>query len=202
MTPDEVHQRIARLRTIYQRISGPRLVIPDGCVFRLDRVEQQLLAALARDQGPSPEHDGYPTGEVGSGGMYAARSSTEAAVLAGYRTEPNVPIEQAHGHWTPPPADPHHQNTVAALQALDAMNDAWRTLLNRLDAIENDRKTFKHSNPGDDCIVCGRWVEGTAADRLRRGMCNTDYQAWLRAGQPPLEWYQPQPGIERARWAA
>lgn len=203
MTPDELHRTFSRLRAMHHVIKGPRLIIPEGAVFRLDLTEQRLLAALQRDQGPGPERDGYPTGNLGSGGQDAPQSSAEAAVMAGYQTERNIPVEHAQGWWKPPAPDPHHANTQAAIEALQTLDQAWRTLLRRLDAIDNDRATTKHSNPGGECIICGRWVEGTADDRLRRGMCDKDRKAWERAGQPDLEWYRPDPNdltIERARW--
>ena len=34
------------------------------------------------------------------------------------------------------------------------------------------------------CLACGRWVHGTAEDRLRSGMCEAHYKAWCRAGRP------------------
>jgi hypothetical protein len=34
------------------------------------------------------------------------------------------------------------------------------------------------------CLACGRWVHGTADDRLRSGMCEAHYRAWCRAGRP------------------
>jgi hypothetical protein len=200
MSANELRRLVGKLRAALAVVRGPRLTLPANTVLRLDEVEQRLLAALERDEGPGPAHDGYPSGSVGAGGEYAPRSSTEAAVLASYRLDPEKHPERSAGWWKEP-SDPHHKLTTEAAAALRTMTDAWVTLLARLDAIEDRSEKSKHSNPGGACIVCGRWVEGTAEDRLRRSMCDTDYRAWKRAGEPPLVFFREvEGGPERARW--
>jgi len=34
------------------------------------------------------------------------------------------------------------------------------------------------------CLACNREVAGTPKDRVRSGMCQADYQRWIRAGRP------------------
>lgn len=35
-----------------------------------------------------------------------------------------------------------------------------------------------------DCMACGRYCSGAASDRLRSGLCPSDYIRWVRAGRP------------------
>ena len=189
----DIRRAVQHLRVLYRRVDGPRYTIPEGAVHRLDVVERKLIDALNRDR-EHPAHDGYPSGNSSgrSGGVFT-NTSVETAALN----------HLEHGN----PPDPHHADTTTALDALATIDEALRTLLRALDSIDHGRKTEKHSNPGGDCVVCGRYVEGTAEDRLRRGMCAADHRAWLRAGQPELEFYVVDPDAppaqrqERERWA-
>jgi hypothetical protein len=63
------------------------------------------------------------------------------------------------------------------------MTASLATLLTRLDAIDK-LATIRRNDPAGFCGCCGRWVEGTANDRLRSGYCHTDYTAWIRDGRP------------------
>lgn len=193
-TDADIRRHVHHLRSLQQRVEGPRPVIPEGCVYRLDRVEQKLLDALRRDH-DGPANDGYPTGSSDTGRRGGAETSTSVETAALNQLE--------HGN----PEDPHHTDTINALTALADLDDALRRLYRALDSIDHRRQApSRHSNPGGECIVCGRWVEGTADDPIRRGMCDKDRKAWERAGRPELEWYvvdpdaPPDQRIERARW--
>jgi hypothetical protein len=67
MTPDQARSLINTLRPLLRRVRGPRATLSPDTVLGLDDVEARLLAALERDDGPGPEHDGYPSGAKGSG---------------------------------------------------------------------------------------------------------------------------------------
>ncbi|MGE3621781.1 MAG: hypothetical protein AB7L84_15095 [Acidimicrobiia bacterium] len=169
-----------------RHVEGPRSVLNPDTVLKLHEVEARLLEAVRRDRGPGPARDGFPSGRLGPGGEYAPSSTTEGAALAGYRLS-GGPVELAAGHWEDPEVSYHHRLTVEAGAALDALDEAWRTLLRRLDAIgAASKEPPRTSGPGGYCLVCGRWVTGDSDDRLRRGMCRPDYVAWGRAGRPEL----------------
>lgn len=186
MTPDDARRRFNSIRRLHAHIRGPKLTYNPGSVLQVDDLELQLLAAMARDAGPGPQPDGFPSGVKGSGGEYAARSTTEAATLASYRLDKNVNPEHAHGQWVATP-DPHHQLTTKAAEALRTIDEALNTLLRTLELIRhNGREPARSSNPGGDCLACDRHVEGTANDRIRRGMCSACYTAWGRDGKPDL----------------
>lgn len=59
-----------------------------------------------------------------------------------------------------------------------------------------------------DCKACGEWVPGVDRDRIVRGMCPADYEAWRRAGKPEIRYYSLNPdrpdgddAQERITWA-
>lgn len=175
INPQQVTRDIERLRRLQNAIvKGRPFLLPEGAVTKLDQVERRLLEAVRRDNTGDPLNDGYPSGFVGSGGMDAAQSSTEAALLAQYDRD---------GNLLPTRPDPHHALTAAAVTALEQAADAISDLYGKLDAIDR-LATIHRTDPSGHCAACSRWVEGTAVDRLRAGYCEACYRAWDRAGRP------------------
>lgn len=186
MTFDTEHVRreIGRLRRLQQAVhKGRPFVLPQGAVTDLDQVERRLIEAVRRDLTGEPVKDGYPTGRLGVGGENAPQSRTEGAALAGYDDD-GQPREPIH--------DPHHELTTAAVDALERAVQAIDVLMMKLDAIDR-LATVHRTDPAGYCAACGRWVEGTAADRLRAGYCDACRKAWERAGRPD------RPTFERQR---
>lgn len=178
---------IERLRRMADtQYQGKRFLLPEGAVSRLDLVERRLLAAIRRDETGTTERDGFPSGAgPGDGGEYAAQSTAEAAALSTYRLDDPRHPEQSAGYWGQQERDEHHAYTDAAANALERAADALSDLIEKLDAI--DRLAHQtRTDPSGSCLVCSRFVEGTSVDRLRRGMCSSDYNAWVRAGRPEL----------------
>lgn len=168
--PTHVRAEIERLRRLQRTtVNGRPHVLPDGATSALDTVEKRLLEAVRRDLAGDSTVDGYPTGSLSNGGENAAQSSTEGAALA-----------RIDGT---PPVDKHHALTDTAVAHLEAAAAHVRRLVETLDAIDR-LATIHRQDPSGYCNACGRWVEGTSADRLRSGYCDTDYRAWLRAGRP------------------
>lgn len=188
MNERQIRANLERLRRMQQAtLKGRPFLIPEGTITRLDIVERRLLEAVKRDETGSTLPDGYPTGNVGSGGEDAPQSSTEAAALSGYRLN-----SDGEGSWGNYEQDRHHELTTAAAEALDRAAAALDTLMSQLDAIDR-LATIQRTDPSGHCQACGRWVEGTANDRLRAGYCDADRKAWERAGRPD------RPTFERQR---
>lgn len=83
-------------------------------------------------------------------------------------------------------------------QKLDAaLHRCWvdildvRTLITNITshAGADDRKTNQQPGSGD-CLVCSKYVPGTAEDRLRAGYCNACRMAWVRADRPDRVMFQ------------
>ena len=167
---------------------GKPFVLPQGCVSRLDLVERRLIEALDRDASGSVERDGYPSGGMGDGG---ARSGASVRVEDEYGSTDTVPVTSteaaAFARLGRQERDPHHELTELAARHLEQAANAIDGLLTALDDIDKlaNPNAWK-PDPSGSCLVCDRHVEGTAADRLRRGMCHTDYMAWVRHGRPDL----------------
>lgn len=49
-----------------------------------------------------------------------------------------------------------------------------------LTPIDPDKVDRTRQASGGDCSACGRYVPGTAEDRLKAGYCAADYEAWKR----------------------
>lgn len=89
----------------------------------------------------------------------------------------------------PEAADRHATSQV--LDVLNRLSAAREELVNRLPAIAaalEGRELSDHETQVDAsaCMVCSNIVV-----RLKRGMCETDYKAWVRAGRPDvMRWSQ------------
>ena len=85
---------------------------------------------------------------------------------------------------------PHaHDDLVAAIAALDKAALTLAAVIRQLKPLDkNDPSIHRgRQNTVPACIVCA----GPAVP-ARRGMCGTDYQAWLRADRPDLEGFKRQ----------
>lgn len=178
MTPEQTEALVRRLRRMNDAVKGGRPVfLPDGSVSRLDLIERRLIAAVRRANTPGPEQDGYPSGHRGGGATdeesidYHPDSSAQHA---------------AFGRLKGVPKDEVLEDALTAYRLLETAVNAIGELAVRLDLIDERAKSEKHSNAGGSCIICDRHVEGTAVDRLRRGMCHTDFTAWTRSGRPDI----------------
>jgi hypothetical protein len=179
---NQTRQLIDRLRRLHDAtMNGKPARLPEGAVSRLDLIERRLLEALRRDQTGTTERDGYPGGRLGAGGQDAPQSSTEGAVLAGYRVDGDIDMD--HGYWASPEHDTHHERTQRAFRHLEAAAEALRHLSSTLDEIDR-HSHVRREDPAGHCQACSRWVEGTEADRVRSGYCPACYRAWLRADRP------------------
>lgn len=200
MNDHQTRLLIDRLRRLQRTLhKGKPFLLPEGAITNLDVIERRLIEALRRDATGTVEHDGYPTGTVGSGGQDAAQSTTEGAALAGYRLDHPSDVEHSDGTWDHQPHDQHHELTTAAAHALQRAADAVADLIEKLDAIDR-LATIPRTDPSGHCAACDRWVEGTANDRLRSGYCHTDYTAWVRAGRPDRAQFERQ-RRSTAAWA-
>jgi hypothetical protein len=192
-SPQEINAAIHRIRRALIQSTGNRFpVVPKGGgIIRLDEVERKLLEALKRDAGYGPELDGYPSGGSGEsrgGGpsiLVDTDTGKERIGVTGVEAVAFRRIE--HGDSE---KDPHHELTEVALARLAEMNHALDGLLAALAEIDKKADTSRHSNDGGTCMICERRVEGTAIDRLRRGMCQADYTAWVRGGRPDVVQFQ------------
>lgn len=187
MKPNVAAIYIERLRRMADaQYQGKRFILPEGAVSRLDLIERRLLEAIRRDETGGTERDGFPSGAgPGDGGEYAAQSTTEAAAMSTYRLDDSRHPEDSAGYWGQQERDEHHAYTQSAADALERAANAISDLIEKLDAI--DRLAHQtRTDPSGSCLVCSRFVEGTSVDRLRRGMCSSDYNAWVRAGRPEL----------------
>jgi hypothetical protein len=174
MTPEQTKALIRRLRRLQDATRNGRVaLLPEGSVSRLDLLERRLVALVNRALTPGPTRDGYPTGHVGVGGEDAPQSSTEGSALA---------------RIARPVRDEVLEDAQAAYRHLEMAVNEIAALLIRLDKVDDllAKSNQRHSNMPESCIACDRVVEGTAVDRLRRGLCATDYRAWLRLGRPDI----------------
>lgn len=78
----------------------------------------------------------------------------------------------------------------------DKMTETWtdllalRTLITKVVAhAAPDQKRMPRPGSGD-CFACGRYVSGSANDRLRAGYCDSCRMAWERAGRPDRVQFQ------------
>lgn len=154
---------------IYQirRLTVPRT---DKQPSILDDAERRLLDAIRRNRSGTPTKDGFGSGRPSMGGEDAG-SSTETAALA---------------NLTKTPADPIAEELAAAWLELEEAVANLNRFRHRLDLIDHLSAVNVRQDPSGNCIVCDRFVEGTANDRLRRGMCAADFAAWDRAGRPDV----------------
>jgi hypothetical protein len=174
MNPEQTRALVHRLRRLQDATRNGRVaLLPEGSVSRLDLLERRLVALVNRALTPGPTRDGYPTGHVGVGGEDAPQSSTEGSALA---------------RIARPVRDEVLEDAQAAYRHLEMAVNEIAALLIRLDKVDDllAKSNQRHTNPGGDCCSCDRHVEGTAVDRLRRGMCHTCYTAWSRAGRPDI----------------
>lgn len=188
-TPEQTEAHLWRLRrTLIQLTNGRQPVLTSGARMGLDEIERKLLDAVRRDNTAAPNRDGHRTNSIGGG-----RGTGPTIVVDDENGQPDtIPVTTVeaaalarleHGDTEP---DPHHALTVAAYKHLEHAAKAIAALVTTLDSIDELANTSRHSNPGGTCISCGRHVEGTPDDRLRRGLCGADYRAWLRAGSPEI----------------
>lgn len=199
-TPEQTEALVWRLRrTLIQLTNGRQPVLTSGARMGLDEIERKVLAAVRRDNTASPDRDGHRRNSIGGG-----RGTGPAIVVEDENGQPDtIPVTTVeaaalarleHGATED---DPHHALTDTAVSHLAAAAHAIDKLTETLDAIDALANTSRHSNPGGTCIACGRHVEGTPDDRLRRGLCAADYRAWLRAGSPDITYTRTQ-GEDRA----
>lgn len=173
MTPEATRALIARLRRMADATrNGKMVLLPEGAVSRLDLMERRLIAAVNRALTPGPERDGFPGGHPGMGGEDAPQSSTEGAALARLKGAPKDPMSDA---------------ALRAFRHLETAVNELAGLMLQLDHIDEALSTpYRHANMPAACLACDRMVEGTANDRLRRGLCEADYKAWARSGKPDI----------------
>lgn len=136
-----------------------------------------------RARTPGPAADGYGTGigdgvGVAGGGVSDPTAGAASALADGYGTDD--PIAEL---WATA-----SESMRAALAALDA---ASRATSRAMDLGEAERGRRPAS---DACRVCA--VDAAS----RRGMCDADYQAWRRAGQPELVAWVDDAKADRLRW--
>jgi hypothetical protein len=179
VTPDQARALISRLRRMQDATrNGRPAFLPDGSVSRLDLVERRLLTAVQRALTPGPERDGFPSGHLGGGSTseededYHPDSSTQHAAFTRLKGGAKDPMSAA---------------TLLAYRHLETAVNELAALGMQLDHIDEVFSTpYRSSNPGGSCLACDRHVEGTAVDRLRRGLCERDYRQWLRSGKPDI----------------
>lgn len=135
----------------------------------LDTLQSAGIELFDRDR-HTAQPDGYPTSSMGGDGRGGSTgSSTENAALA------------------EPRRDQVHLDALGLrhnmLRMVEYANAALGCVQHAKQVSED--KPADHG-PSGACVVCDRRVEGTAEDRLRRGMCHADYTAWVRAGRPDI----------------
>jgi hypothetical protein len=176
MNPEQTRALVHRLRRLQDATRNGRVaLLPEGSVSRLDLLERRLVALVNRALTPGPERDGYPSGHLGGGEDidYHPDSSTQHAAF--------TRLER-------PARDVVYEDAQAAYRHLEAAVNELAALTMRLDKVDDllAKGNQRHSNMPESCLVCDRTVEGTAVDRLRRGLCDADYRAWLRLGRPDI----------------
>lgn len=81
----------------------------------------------------------------------------------------------------PDPLALEHAALVAEIGLLDKAAAALVARLRRLEPIDPKKLERGRVNSVPACIICGG-----PAPRCRRGMCDADYTAWLRAERPDI----------------
>lgn len=149
---------------------------PDQWFRQLERLvstitylQEQAPILFRRDQHTS-QPDGFPASSLGGDGRGGTTgSSTETAALA------------------EPRRDVIHNDAIGVRRNVD---EATKLLYAAAELVEHAKRNgidrAGDHGPGGHCIVCERHVAGTSEDRLRRGMCHTDFTAWTRAGRPDI----------------
>lgn len=160
----------------------------DGAVTVLDRLHRQVLTVVERDLVGTATPDGHRSRSGGGG-----RGGGPVVVVPDEHGDPDsVPVTSVELAVIAlvddnPTPDPLHDHVQAILGHLEVMVRAKHGLIARLAAIKaSDRGVDVRTDPSGWCLVCDRFVEGTANDRLRRGMCRPDWVAWKRAGSPDI----------------
>lgn len=135
----------------------------------LDTIETEGPELFRRD-GHTSQPDGYPTSSLGGDGRGGTTSSsTETAALAEERS------------------DVIHLDALGLRHNLLRLHEYANAAVGCIShARQHSSNRRSDHGPSGCCVVCDRHVEGTAEDRLRRGMCEADFRAWLRAGRPDV----------------
>lgn len=164
-------------------IGLPRHASPHAIAKSLRRLAASLedhgLAAI--DMVHNLSARGYPSSTLGDGGSRGSSvdTSTDRAVL-GWMTDEDEPAELPTFAWAG--ADHRYASLLAQLQLLTGK------VQSETDEILRQADDVDPTPPGTgECLACGRFVrpdKEKPGNRLRAGLCPTDYRAWLRAGQP------------------
>lgn len=172
-------------------------------------LDDKTIDELLRRAQLSAIPDGYsPSTGAGAGRGASTNTPTEGGMFArtGFGRTPDD--EERGIHEPDDPEAGYHPDPVrkAADRIFRTLAETWAALRQ----LDRDRRYVLSVGDaagrgvdvlarGGICQACGREVAGTEADRLRAGLCDTDYRAWLREGRPDKAIWCVRRAMERQR---
>jgi len=162
-----------------------------GTRSELDKLRHRLLAAIHRDLTGAPVFDGHrrssAAGAGGRGGGPVVIVELEDGTKEAVKVTAVEAAAFARVDGNQLPDDLLHDHVVALMRFLETAVGALDSIYARLALIDaiKEAADVRH-DPSGYCLVCTRYVPGIPEDRLRRGMCPSDYRAWVRADRPEL----------------